>query len=320
MPRPAAGRPGDYNRVYGADATFRFFGSTDWNTYVVRTATPGFTSGQYAARSTVNHEGRFFHFKGGLLSIGNHFNDDLGYYHRVGVRKWMLDTGIRPRVAALQRHGVREMHPHIVWGYYTNQQGRVVAKQLHTGYTFFFNNGGYTEVSVNPKYELIDTPFEIHHGSPSIPAGGYAWHEYQWKLFTDPSRVLSGGITLVGGGLWSGTQKTVAASVAVRPSAYLSVNIGVQRTDARLDLPATSFTTDLWTMRANYSFSRNMFLDSLIQYSRDQGQLNANVRFNFIHHPLSDLFIVYNEQRLTTAEALPTGRGLIVKFTQMLAF
>jgi len=45
------------------------------------------------------------------------------------------------------------------------------------------------------------------------------------------------------------------------------------------------------------------------------------VRFDLIHRPLSDLFIVYNEQRLTeTPTPINTGRGLIVKYTHMLAF
>ena len=63
-----------------------------------------------------------------------------------------------------------------------------------------------------------------------------------------------------------------------------------------------------------------MFLDALVQYDRDQDQINANVRFNFIHRPLSDLFIVYNEQRFTNGLAVNPGRAIIVKFTEMMSF
>jgi len=48
---------------------------------------------------------------------------------------------------------------------------------------------------------------------------------------------------------------------------------------------------------------------------------DANVRFDLIHRPLSDLFVVYNEQQLTDQlTPVNTGRGLIVKYTHMLAF
>jgi hypothetical protein len=63
-----------------------------------------------------------------------------------------------------------------------------------------------------------------------------------------------------------------------------------------------------------------MFIDALSQYDPSSKQLNANVRFNLIHHPLSDLFIVYNDQRFLTPDAPIAGRTLVLKFTQMMAF
>jgi hypothetical protein len=63
-----------------------------------------------------------------------------------------------------------------------------------------------------------------------------------------------------------------------------------------------------------------MYLDSLLQYDSDLRQFNSNIRFNFIHRPLSDLFLVYNEQRFTTTTAPDPGRGFVVKFTRMLEF
>jgi hypothetical protein len=73
-------------------------------------------------------------------------------------------------------------------------------------------------------------------------------------------------------------------------------------------------------MRTNYSFNRDMFIDALLQYDPESTLFNANVRYNFIHHPLSDLFVVYNEQRFSTGELIRPGRSLTIKFTQMLAF
>ena len=64
-----------------------------------------------------------------------------------------------------------------------------------------------------------------------------------------------------------------------------------------------------------------MFVDALVQYDPVSALVNTNVRFNFIHHPLSDLFIVFNEQRFTTPRRRHArARGLTVKVTQMVAF
>ncbi len=110
----------------------------------------------------------------------------------------------------------------------------------------------------------------------------------------------------------------MVATLAVRPSYRFTARLGLQRTAATM--PQGKFVKTLTTLRANYSFSTNMYLDSLLQYDSDLRQFNANVRFNLIHRPLSDLFVVWNEQQLTTPEEVSAGRGFIVKFTRMLAF
>ena len=136
--------------------------------------------------------------KPGVLEIGSGFRDDLGYYRRTDVRKWMLDMGIRPRFASLRALGVREMHPHVVWAYYERPGDReMIAKNLHTGYTFFLTNGGYVELSANPRFERIDTPFAVDPSVPAIAPGGYGWTEWQLRGSTDASRVVSSDFTFV---------------------------------------------------------------------------------------------------------------------------
>ena len=320
MTRQSTDDSGDYNRVYGVDANIRFFGTTDWNSYAIKTSTPGYTDGQYAWRTTLNREGNFLHLKGGVMSLGDHFNDELGYYRRVDARKWLVDAGIRPRPKWWQEHGVRELHPHIVWSYFTDHTGHMTGKNLHTGFTFFFNNGGYTELLYNPKSDEIRQPLTIASGAPPVPPGLYTWNEYQIKMNTDPSRKVTLALVATMGGLYSGTQRTIHASVELQPSYRLRIMAGVNRTSGQIGPLNSDFVTGVWTARLNYSFTTNMFLDSLAQFDQDKHRFNANIRFNFIHHPLSDLYLVYNEQQITNDRAVSPGRSVIVKFTRMMAF
>ena len=139
------------------------------------------------------------------------------------------------------------------------------------------------------------------------------------RINTDASRAVS--LTYVGvfGGLWSGTQRTHQATVRIKGSYRFFTTIGISRTEATLDVPKAKFEALLWTARSTYSLTTNMFVDAFAQYDPHKHLLNANVRFNVIHHPLSDLFIVFNEQRFTMPDAPTAGRGVIVKFTQMLS-
>ncbi|HYV97602.1 MAG TPA: DUF5916 domain-containing protein [Gemmatimonadaceae bacterium] len=308
---------GDYNRVYGGDANIRFRGKVDWNSYVMGSSSPNDSGGRYAARTSLNYEGKFYHGKGAVLQIGDGFVDDLGFMRRNAVRKYLLDTGIRPRFSWLAPYRVRELHPHVTWNYYENLHGDMIGKNLHTGFTFFMNSGAYIEYSENPRFEYIANPFRINSAIPAIPAGSYSWDEHQIKGQTDPSRRLSAIYTLISGGLWSGTQRSQQIAVTARPSYHFGATIGATHTAAILNDPAAHFDALVWTGRANYSFSPVMFLDALTQFDPRKHQFNANVRFKFTHHPLSDIFIVLNEQRFTTPDAPVAGRSVIVKFTQM---
>jgi hypothetical protein len=316
---------GDYNRVYGVDANIRLPGRIDWTTYVVNSDAPGASGNRSAWFTSLNREGNFLHVKGGVLGIGENFSDDLGFYRRTGVMKWSLDTGIRPRLASLRRSlGIREMHPHVVWAHYTDLDGATIAGRYHNGYSVFFSNGSFTELSFNPRDELLTSPFVLHPAAAPVPAGRHAWPEWQIRYTSDESRAVSGTMSAITGGLWNGSQRTVNAALTLKPSYKLRATLGVQRTAADLEGPGNTFTREIWTGRANYSFTTDMFVDALVQYDADADRLNLNVRFNLLHHPLSNLYIVWNEQRFTpvdpTDAAPAPGRSLVVKVTQMLAF
>ena len=72
-------------------------------------------------------------------------------------------------------------------------------------------------------------------------------------------------------------------------------------------------------LRVNYNFNTRLFLNALIQYNTDSRQWSSNVRFNLIHRPLSDFFLVYNERRLDGTGDL-IDRAVIAKMTYLMAF
>jgi len=80
-----------------------------------------------------------------------------------------------------------------------------------------------------------------------------------------------------------------------------------------------AFVSKLLTTRVNYNFNTKMFVNALVQYNSDNRQWTSNLRFNIIHRPLSDFFLVYNERRdERTGEML--SRAVIAKMTYLVAF
>jgi hypothetical protein len=251
------------------------------------------------------------------MLIGEGFKDDMGFVRRVGVTRQFFDNAWFVQATSLRSHGIRQLEPHArIWNYY-NPAGELVTRNGHAGMQITWNNGSYFEYAFEPREEQIDKPFTIYPGVV-IPIGRYDWKQHLALFEGDHSRALSGSIRTTFGDFWSGTQKTAQISLLYRPTYRVTFDMGLQVSAIDLQ-PEQSFTTTLVSLRSGYSFSTRMFLDALVQYRTDVNQFSANVRFNLIHRPLSDFFIVYNESQFTDTTQT-AGRGLVVKYTQMFAF
>ena len=101
------------------------------------------------------------------------------------------------------------------------------------------------------------------------------------------------------------------------PTFKLSFDFSYKRND--FALAGGDFLTNLLLLKTNYSFSPRMFLTALFQYNSDIRKVSSNLRFNFIHRPLSDLFVVYNERR-AVSDQREVDRILSLKYTHLLEF
>ena len=320
LSRQSAGASSDRNQVAGVDANFRFVRALSLNGFLSRSWTPGVDGGEMAGKGSVVWNDNFLHTQYSLLSVGDNFRDDIGFIKRRGIRKHFADFGIRFRPEWWRKLGIRELHPHTRYNIYTDQSNTKVTHTNHIAMAWFFERGGYLELQWNPRFERITVPFAIRPDQ-SFAVGSYGWNEYVLELETDHSRKVSGSALITSGGFWSGSQVSTKVGVLFRPSYHLTFDVALQRNDIHLPFPMHDFVTNLVTSRIGYAFNTRTFLDTLVQYNTDLKQLSANIRFDLIHRPLSDLFIVYNEQQLTeTPIPINTGRGLIVKYTHMLAF
>jgi hypothetical protein len=318
LSRQPAGSAEGHNRVAGVDANFRFFKALNVNAFGARSDTTGVTTNQGAAKAAIGWEDSRRRAQASIMTIGEGFQDDLGFVRRTGVTRQFYDIAWFMQPARSTRHNFRQFEPHGRIFIYKGPDGELVSKTGHAGMQVTWNNGSYFEYAFEPRAEAITTPFGIFPGV-SIPAGRYDWTQHLFVAESDHSRALSGSVRLTVGDFWSGTQRTLQTSLLYRPNFRMMVDLGLQVSDIDLQIPRESFVSRLVNVRVGYSFSSSMFLDSLVQYRTDVSQFSANIRFNLIHRPLSDFFIVYNESQFS-GSLRPAGRGVVVKYTHMLAF
>ncbi|MCJ7627971.1 MAG: hypothetical protein MUO50_06230, partial [Longimicrobiales bacterium] len=65
--------------------------------------------------------------------------------------------------------------------------------------------------------------------------------------------------------------------------------------------------------------STRLFLSGFFQFNAASEDAVMNLRLNFIHSPLSDLFLVYSERRNWESSQL-LERGIAIKATKLLSF
>ena len=87
-----------------------------------------------------------------------------------------------------------------------------------------------------------------------------------------------------------------------------------------IDLPGqVSTTADVYGAKLDLFFSTTLLTSAFVQYNEASEEMVTNLRFRWIHAPLSDLYIVLTERRDTAANTV-LDRFLTAKFTKLLSF
>ena len=102
------------------------------------------------------------------------------------------------------------------------------------------------------------------------------------------------------------------ANLRIMPKALISLVANFDR----IDLPAPYSKADILLISPKFdlTFSKSLFWSTLIQYSNQKSNLGINSRLQWRFAPLSDLYLVYNDNYYT-GEFTPTYRSVNLKFT-----
>ena len=300
LSRQSAGGISDRNRVAGVDANFRFVQAPQPQRVPRAVGTPGVDGGADGRQGL----GRLERQLPAHAVFAPERRRQLPRRHRLhqAARRPQALRRFRRRSAPewWRKLGIRELHPHTRYNIYTDQSNAKVTHTNHIAMAWFLERGGYLELQWNPRFERITVPFAIRPDQ-AFPVG-------QLRL----ERVRAGardrsqpeGVRLGADHQRRFLERLAAddqVGVLFRPSYHLTFDVGAaaQRhrpagADARLrhqsGQPRESATRSTRGHVPRYA--------GPVQH-RPQAVLSANIRFDLIHRPLSDLFVVYNEQRLT---------------------
>jgi hypothetical protein len=312
-----------FNRVVGADANFRLFQNLDVNFAGAKTFSPEVAAApvgdDWYSKSSFNYNSNRLAVRGGYQTIGERFNKEMGFVPRRGVNNGELHLGARFRPNWRWTRGwLRESYPHWQVENFSRRGGGLESRYMDWHWPVTFHNSTFIEVGVNPNVEVIRNAFPINsRRNISVLPGRYEFNEYFLLANTNSAAPVSFNTRYSIGDFYDGYRRGYSVGSTVRANQHFNVSGNVQFND--IELPQGAFTTTLITGRVNYFLNTKVFLNALLQYNTDARQWSSNVRFNVIHRPLSDIFIVYNERRNSqTGEMI--DRAVVAKMTYLIAF
>ncbi len=303
------------NQAYGVDGTFAFYDSLAINTYWARTATTGVSGDDQSYRLQLDYAGDRYGLQLERLSIGDHFNPEVGFVRRDNMRRNFGLARFSPRPSGNRL--IRKYSWVGAGAYIEDGSGRLETRDLDGSFGIEFHNGDLFDTGVSDQYEYLAVPFLIAPGV-ILPVGGYDFATARIGYTLGQRRRVSGSFLVESGGFYSGTRSAVTYSrgrVNVTPQFSIEPSVTVNR----VDLPEGAFTSRLASARVTYTLSPRMFVSALVQANSDGEARAVNARLRWEYRPGSELFVVYNEQRDAIGRIEPNvaSRSFIIKINRL---
>ena len=229
--------------------------------------------------------------------IGEDFTPSLSFVPRTGVQILEMESAFSPRPGwPLVRQMFFEFNPSIVsdlgnhWESY-HVEIKPLDWQLESGDRF--------EFSIEPEGDRPTEDFEVFSSDTKtvvVPADIYRWTSYNMQLALASKRRFNGEATFSTGGFYGGTLNSLELTLRMKPSAFLTAELGMERHSAQL--PGGDFIQRLYSGRVQVNVSADLQVASLVQYDNESRSLGTNTRMRWTFNPLGELFVVFNHNML----------------------
>ncbi len=256
----------------------------------------------------LGYRDRFFNANLGYVRIDSTYTSDAGFVPRPGVQQFFpgIGTTIYPKSKYLNSLSFGTEGTLIY-----SLGGQPTDRDMSLYMSANFNDLAELRGGLFHNYTYLFTAFDPTNlgrpGEQPLPAlRGYNYNGWFAEYFTGTTRNLQGNLDLAGGQFFNGQFLSGEGEVSYRIQPYGTVAMSFSYNRIRLPDPYAS--ADLWLIgpRAEFSFSRSLFLSAFFQYNTQANNFNVNTRLQWRFAPVSDLFFVYTDN--SYAENVPNTR------------
>lgn len=321
-----SGSGGAYNRSWGVDANIRLLGNLVVTSYLAGSdagadptapgeePTPdGNASSGTAWRVGAAWRDSFWNTSAFVRRIGEGFDPGVGFVRRGDVTHRYATLGVHLNPAGSP---LEEIAPYAEVDHFTDLSGVLETQRVSGGVDLTLRSGASVSLTANDRFERLGDPFTIAAGVVLAP-GDYRFRDAVASYSSSSARRFIGNLQVGYGDFWSGTRTALSGGATWRPRHDLFVEAAVERNE--VDLPEGSFQADVARGGVRWALSTRLSGSAFLQYNRQTDQWISNVRWNFRHAPMSDVFLVFT-QRQTPGGDGPLERSVALKVTRLFGF
>ena len=309
-----------YNRIIGLDYRLASEDNTWVGKYFLhKSFTQGVKDKNYSAGFSTQYFNRDFNVRLSGVYVGDNYESDLGFLRRTDIFKITpkIERTFWPIESAIQKHSF-SITPIFIWKpdlNFKNSDYAVISRWQAN----FKNTGEFTAEMYN-RFTYLFSTFDPTgtDGAIALPIdSSYKYTTVSLGYRSDKRKTLSYQIEPSIGTFFNGKKYSFEANLAWRIQPKFSGSLQVNYD--KIDLPDPYPDASIWLIgpKVDLTFNKSIFWSAFIQYSSQQKNIGINTRLQWRFAPLSDLFIVYNDNYFSNGFA-PRFKSLNLKLTYWL--
>jgi len=309
-----------YNRVMGVDYNLASAdNSLTGKFYLHKSFQPGDNSGNLSSQATVSYYSRKYELMTDFVYVDEDFRSDLGFIPRTDIFK----SGNRIRRNFYSKNGkinrqsinVSSM---IFWR--PNLDFKKTDHRYLVSWDAEFRNQATWLFSYTNNYIFLTRAFDPTRttgGTPLPSNTGYTFNQFTTTYQSNLAKVVSFNATSTLGQFYNGHNFSVSSVLTLRMQPWVLFTLAMNYDGIRLPNPYPDANLWLVSPKIDITFSKSLFWSTLVQYSNQRNNLGLNSRLQWRFAPLSDLYLVYNDNYFTDNFG-PRFRSINLKLTYWL--
>ena len=205
----------DASRVYGSDVHFQFFDRLEFDSYLLRSDTPGRSGKNQARRFLAGWADDELAVSAEYNAVQANFNPELGFIRRGNISHYAGDLSWKPQMDSSEI--IRNLNFEVGTNYYEDGSGRLETRAHDATLGLQFENGGSVNLVTTEMFDRLRAPFAIR-SNVAVPAGDYSSLNYTANFNTGQSRKIYANGNVIWGDFWDGRNTSASTSLGWRPA------------------------------------------------------------------------------------------------------